>query len=500
MSISKVSSRLNEALSSEILISIFTPPLSGFEDIFDPLGDLNKAHVIMLTEQGLLSQEHAGVLARAILEMEAVGPTAVALDPDREDASFNYEAHLMVEVGADIGRRMHTGRSRNEVTSTLDRLRGRTVLLDLIYVLLMVRTTALEQAQRYADAVVPGYSGLQPAQPMTYGFYLAGVAQALKRDTQRLIDTLTHMNVCPLGAPAFVGTPFAIDRQRTTELLGFDTYIDNALDVSASRDVFLEGVAGMSLVALVLSRVAQDYHVWTTLEFGLIEVPDSKATVSSNRPQRKDPLVLENLKGRSGHMLGTLVAATAGIKGTNFSHSVESSRVDISGFWEASCEVMRCLGLFDLVLRAARPVRTHAQRQAAKNVSTATALADLMVRDHDLSVRAAHHVVGSVDRNAVDQKEPADRIDAGMVEEAAVEKLKKPVGIDADAVRACLDQAANVDVHPSAGGASSATVRAHVAEALGRLTNVKSTLQVWRERMAHARENLQAAAREVASR
>ncbi len=252
--------------------------------------------------------------------------------------------------------------------------------------------------------------------------HLAGVAQALERDTRRLVDTLTHLNVCPLGAAAFAGTPFPIDRQRTAELLGFDTYIDNALDAVASRDFLLEGMADMSLLAVFWSRVAQDYYVWTTHEFGLIEFPDR-----------------------------------------------ESSRVAISGFWETSCEVVRCLNLFDLVLRTARPVPAQALRQAAKDFSTATALADLMVRDHDLSFRAAHHVVGAVVRNAMDQRMQADRIDADMVEAAAVEQLGKPLGIDAGAVRACLDPAANVDARRSAGGPSPATVHAHVAEALDRL-------------------------------
>ncbi len=458
MSISKVSSRLKEAVAPEIVANIFTPRLAGFEDIFDLLGDINKAHVIMLAEQDLLSRERASVLIRGILAMEAAGAGAVELDPDREDAYFNYEAHLMAAVGADIGGRMHTGRSRNDITSTLDRLRGRAVLLNIIESLLKVRTTALEQAQRYADVVIPGYTHLQPAQPMTYGFYLSGVAQAMERDTQRLVNALTHMNVCPLGAAAFAGTPFAIDRQRTAKLLGFDTYIDNALDAVASRDFMLESLAGMSLLAVFWSRVTQDYYVWATHEFGLIEFPDSVATTSSIMPQKKNPVVLEYLKGRSGHIVATLVEATMGIKGTNFSHSGESSRVALSGFWATSREVLRCLELFELVLRTAQPVQTHALRQAAENFSTATALADLLVRDYDLSVRAAHHVVGAVVRTAMDRNVPADRIDADMVEAAAIEQLGKPLGIDADSVRTCLDPTANVDARRSAGGPSPVAV------------------------------------------
>lgn len=500
MSISKVSARLNEAVSPEIYNNIFVPRLAGFAEIFEPMGDVNKAHVVMLAEQGLLSPTHAAALARGILDMESAGASAVSLDPGREDAYFNYEAHLMAEVGADVGGRMHTGRSRNDIMATLDRLRCRTVLLDLIEALLKVRTTALEQAERYADVVMPGYTHLQPAQPMTYGFYLAGVAQALERDSRRLTDTLSNMNVCPLGAVALAGTPFAIDRQRTAELLGFDTYIDNALDAIASRDFLLECMSAMSLLAVFWSRVAQDYYVWTTYEFGLIEFPDSVATTSSIMPQKKNPVVLEYLKGRSGHIAAALVAATTGLKGTHFSHSGESSREGISGFWETSRDVLRCLNLFDLVLRTAKPVQEHARLHSAQDFSTVTALADLMVRDHDLSFRAAHHIIGAVVRDAMDQHLSADRIDVKMIEAAAIDQLGKPLGIDAEAVRACLDPQSNVDARRSPGGSSPVTLRAHLVDAIGRLGDTRTLLQAWRERIAQARERLQAVTSEVASR
>lgn len=243
----------------------------------------------MLMEQALLSEAHAACLVRGIQKMKATGAGVVARDPGREEAYFNYEAHLMNEVGADVGARMHTGRSHNYIVATLHRLRGRKVLVNVIDALSKVRTTALEQAEKYADAVMPEYIHLQPAQPMTYGFCLAGVAQALEQDSQRLIGTLKSMNVCPLGAAAFAGTPFGIDRKRTADLLGFDDYVDNALDAVASRNFLLESISGMSLLAILRSRGAQDYYVWTTHEFGLIELPDSVATTSNNMPQKNNP-------------------------------------------------------------------------------------------------------------------------------------------------------------------------------------------------------------------
>ena len=263
MSISKVSRRLTEALAPEVNDIIFKPRLAGFDETFVPLGDINKAHVVMLAEQGLIRTEHAAALARGILDMEAQGPGAVPLDPSREDAYFNYEAHLMQQVGADVGGRLHTGRSRNDILATLDRLRGRATLLDLIGALVRVRATALEQAERHADVVMPGYTHLQPAQPMTYGFYLAGVAQALERDSRRLTDTLSNMNVSPLGAAAFAGTPFAIDRQRTAELLGFDGIIENSMDSSqvAPSDISLEATSIVSSTAIRLGAMLGDIQI-----------------------------------------------------------------------------------------------------------------------------------------------------------------------------------------------------------------------------------------------
>lgn len=490
MSESKVSSRLGEAIAPEIIANIFAPRLAGFTEIFRPLTDINKAHVVMLAEQGILSTERAQILARGIIDMEEAGPGAVELDPNREDPYFNYEAHLMNKIGADVGGRMHMGRSRNDITSTLDRLRGRTVLLDLIEALTRLRTTALDQAWRYANAVMPGYTHLQPAQPITYGFYLAGVEQALARDTQRLADTLKQMNMCPLGAAAFAGTPFDIDRERTADLLGFDGTIENTLDAVASRDFMLEIAAHMSLIAVFWSRVAQDFYVWATHEFGLIDFPDSVATTSSIMPQKKNHVVLEYLKGRAGHVLGGFVSAATGVKGTNFSHSGESSRVAVGGIWETAKDVLRCLDLLDLVLRTARPVEDRAARQAAEDFSTATALADTLVRDHDLSFRAAHHVVGGVVRNALERGLPADRIDVEMVETVAREQLGRSLGISEESLRECLDPARNVAARRSAGGPSPEVVLDHLELARGRLLATNSLASEYRRRLATAHNRL----------
>lgn len=495
MQASKVSRRLKESTAPQVNEYIYRPRLEGFASGFANLGNVNKAHILMLAEQGLIRGEHASVLAKGVLDMEQAGPEAVELDPSREDAYFNYEAHLIKHIGADIGGRLHTGRSRNDILATLDRLRCRDLLMDLIDELATVRATALCCAKRYAEVVMPGYTHLQPAQPITYGYYLSAVEQALERDSKRLTQTLESMNQCPLGAAAFAGTPFDIDRARTAELLGFDGYLDNALDAIGSRDFLLESLSHLSNLAVFWSRVAQDYFVWSTHEFNLIDFPDSVAATSSIMPQKKNPTVLEYLKGRSGHIVGLLMGASVTIKGTNFSHTGDGNREGTRGFWEAAEESLRCLKLLDLVLRTATPNIDLAARRAGEDFSTATGLADLMVREVDLSFREAHHVVGGVVRMAMDQGLPAHQITTQMVSACALEQLGHALHLPEQKVRDCLDPVSNVQGRSSAGGPSLGSLMPSLARASERLSAERTANQQRRARMSEADLNLQALTR-----
>lgn len=492
---SKVSRRLKETTAPEVNEFIYRPRLQGFAEGFDILGNINKAHIVMLAEQGLIRGEHAAALAKGVLDMEEAGPGEVALDPSREDAYFNYEAHLIGQIGADVGGRLHTGRSRNDILATVDRLRCREVLMDLIDELIKVRQTAISNAEVFAEVVMPGYTHLQPAQPITYGYYLSAVEQALERDCNRLTQTLEAMNQSPMGAAAFAGTPFDIDRARTAELLGFDGYLDNALDAVGSRDFMIESLSHLSLLSLFWSRVAQDYFVWSTHEFSLIDFPDSVAATSSIMPQKKNPTVLEYLKGRSGHIVGLLMGASVSIKGTNFSHTGDANREGTRGFWEAAEESLRCLKLLDLVLRTATPNAELGVKRAGEDFSTATGLADLIVREADLSFREAHHVVGGAVRMAMDAGLPAHRIDTAMVDVCAMEQLGHTLNLPEQKVRDCLDPTANVQGRSSAGGPSLASLQPSLIRAGQRLMTERHANQARRERFNAANQRLQALTR-----
>jgi argininosuccinate lyase len=494
---SKVSTRLKEPVAPEVCEHINAPRLArDFVAAFPYMTAANQAHVVMLARRGLVTRDVARELAAGLLRMEQEGPGVVTLDPQREDAYFNYEAHLIGRVGMSAGGRLHIARSRNDLAAALDRMHARDVLLDLIDDVLAVRARALDRAVEHADVVMPGYTHLQPAQPVTFGWYLLGVAQAFERDGQRLDQVYPRLNRSPLGAGALAGTTFPIDRNETARLLGFSGLIDHALDAVASRDFILEALAALSLLATTWSRLAQDFHVMTSHEFATVEFPDSVTGTSSIMPQKKNPVVLEHLKGQTGHVTGAFVAAITAYRGTSFTNTIDGNRDGVRPFWETAQETRRSLALVDLILRTATPVAHTMLRRAQENFATATDLADLLVREANLSFREAHHVVGAVVRNAMDGGLAAHQISSAMVDEAARQEVGRALGLGDDAVRQSLDPVRSVAGRVVRGGPARSAVLELVAEGRERVGADRRALEARRQALADARATL---AREIAA-
>ena len=496
---SKVSRRLTQATAPEVCSHIYAPRLRDFGAGFRYLTEINAAHLLMLHGTGLIPASTAATLAQALQRMEQEGPDAVPLDPQREDAYFNYEARLMDVAGADAGGRLHVARSRNDILATQDRLRARDAVLALLEALAETRAVALRNAATHAGTVMPGYTHLQAAQPITYGYYLAGVAQALQRDMTRLRHALDTLDVCPLGAGALAGTAFPIDRADTAQWLGFSTFAPNSLDAVASRDFAWEILSAVTIATVTWGRVAQDLYVWATPEFGLIDFPDSVAGTSSIMPQKKNPVVLEYLKGKGGHMLGLLTASLASLKGTHFTHSGDGNRETMRGFWEAMDEALRCVDLLRLVLEHATPQPGTMLQRARRDFSSATDLADMLVRDAGMSFREAHHVVGAVVREALDRHLPACEIDSAMVDRAALAHTGRALRLDSQAVSRCLDPEHGVAARLAAGGPAPSLVAAQVEAQLATLAQDRAAIASRRDAVAAHRAALKRAVEALAT-
>jgi argininosuccinate lyase len=361
---------------------------------------------------------------------------------------------------------MHTGRSRNDLYATMQRMLARGHWLRLTKMANALRRRLLDTAAQQIDVVMTGYTHLQPAQPITLGHYLSGVADALARDTRRLLAAWQSLNISPLGAGALATTGFPIKRERTAKLLGFDALIENSLDAVASRDYVTEVVFALTSLGITISRLNQDLHVWYSHEFGFIDIDDDIAATSSIMPQKKNPMPIEHLKAKSGHILGALTAGLAVLKGTGFMHCREVNGEMMQPLGDAAREAEAMLRLADAVIGALRVNHARMMRAAECNFSTVTDLADALVRNHGFSFRVAHQVVGALVRQAVESgSSGATDIDCAMVERVVARVAGRRVTIEPRELAECLDPRQNVQRRAVTGGPAPGAVREMLARA-----------------------------------
>ncbi|EIM76973.1 argininosuccinate lyase [Nitratireductor aquibiodomus RA22] len=497
-SASKVSPRLSQPLAQEVLDLVFTPRIarelaSGVED----LCALSEAHLVMLSRKGFIDRQSAATIASALLGMRQDGMEAVKPDPAREDGYFNFEAELMSRAGVEAGGRLHVARSRNDINATIDRISARRALATLAGLAIELRTALLERAARFADAVMPGYTHLQPAQPITYGFYLVGVANALERDTERLFSAYTAANRCPLGACALAGTSFAIDRDLLADLLGFDGLHLHAQDAVASRDYAWDIAGAVLSLATNWGRFSQDLYIWGTQEFGLVRFSDSIAGTSSIMPQKKNPVAIEYLKAASGDVLGGVASVFTVLKGGHFTHAGDTGRSALAPLWSSLRLAGDALRIATLVANEAEPLTAAMQDRADGGFSTATDLADSLVREAGVSFREAHHAIADLVRMALERGLDPSQISGVDIGEALARSLGRHVDIDLTAAANTLDPVKSVAGRRSPGAASPGETarmlqiaQQRVVEDRGRLDGLVNQTETARRRLAAAVETL----------
>ena len=395
---SKVSARLKQPLAREVLEHLFLPRLNReFFANFDMLTQINLAHLLMLRERGIVDHDAARRLARALLQMQADGPHAVELDAAREEAYFNYEAHLIKAVGQELGGRLHTARSRNDIGATIDRMRARDFTARIGSALIGVSRAALAQAERYADCVMPGYTHMQAAQPITYGYYLSALVDAWSRDIGRLAHVLETADASPLGACALAGTSFPIDRERVAKTLGFDGVCRNSLDAVSDRDFAIEFCAAGALIMTHVSRLSEELVLWMSPRVGFIDLADRFCTGSSIMPQKKNPDVPELARGKTGRVNGNLVALLTLMKGQPLAYNKDNQE-DKEGLFDTVDTVRDTLTIFADMAAGIKVKADNMRAAALQGFATATDLADYLVK-RGVPFRDAHEVVAHAVRD-----------------------------------------------------------------------------------------------------
>lgn len=364
-----------------------------YRNYFAHMSDINRAHVLMLLHQGLIGEEPASALLDAVHETSALPLEDLDLQ-GVEDLYFAMEREILTRAGSEGGR-IHIGRSRNDISATIAAMEVRERCNSLSSDLLALISELISVGSKHVTTVMPGYTHLRPAQPMTFAYWLSGVASALQRDYERMRSAYDRQSACPMGAVAFAGTSHAIDRSYTARLLGFSGPTAHALDAVASRDGILEFLSSLSIMATTLARALQDLYIWTSAEFGFLSLGSDATGASSVMPQKQNPILLERCRAKAARLLGAFTVATVALKGSGFMHSHDSS-VDATGeAWPAAEDASALLQTLRVLVSGLVVHESRMLERSAADYGTSTEIADYLVRQYDIPFRLAYRVVNS---------------------------------------------------------------------------------------------------------
>lgn len=359
----------------------------------------SRAHAAMLAAQGIIGAEDAAKIdAGLVTVLSEIAAGTFPFRVEYEDIHMNVEARLAELIGAPAGR-LHTARSRNDQVAVDFRLWVRDQTDAAIVGLTALMRAFVGQAEAGADMVMPGFTHLQTAQPVTWGHHMLAYVEMFARDRARFEDARARMNECPLGAAALAGTGFAIDREATARALGFDRPTANSLDSVSDRDFALEFLGAASICATHLSRFAEELVIWSTVQFRFARLSDRFSTGSSIMPQKRNPDAAELVRAKVGRITGAFVALSTVMKGLPLTYSKDMQE-DKEPVFDAADALMLALAATEGMVRDLKPNAQALRAAASGGFSTATDLADWLVREAGLPFREAHHVVGALVRQA----------------------------------------------------------------------------------------------------
>jgi argininosuccinate lyase len=428
----------------------------------------------MLTEQSILSNEEGASILNGIKEVEKEA------EGDEKLTSYMSTEKALIEKIGEVGGKMHTGRSRNDLAQTQRRMFYRDQIERLIEAITNFRKALLKKAEENVNAVMPGYTHWRQAQPITLGHYLMAHVDAAGRSIGRLEDAYKRTNLNTLGAAALAGTGWPIDRTRTMELLGFDALCENSYDCVATHDYVVELASTIAIHMSNLSRLAEDLQIWSSDEYSMIDLDESYAGTSSIMPQKKNPSCLEMVKRFAAESIGALMTTISSVKGVAYTNigdraELEPVTIDIS---IGSTDVMAG------VVLTLTPMKETMLMKTTKGFSTMTELADTLVRDCGLSFREAHDTIAVTTSRAIDEELTADQITNEMIEEAALKSIGRKLDASKVDLKLAISPIENVNRRKVIGGPAPMEVnrmindrRIKIDDEISRIVERRNTLE-----------------------
>jgi argininosuccinate lyase len=420
----------------------------------------SKAHAAMLGRQGIIGADDAAKIAHGLdTILSEIEQGAFKFDRKLEDIHMNVEARLAELIGPAAGR-LHTARSRNDQVATDFKLWMRDAIDELDAALADYQQALAEKALAHAGTVMPGFTHLQSAQPVTFGHHLLAYVEMASRDRGRLADARARLNESPLGAAALAGTSFPLDRDMTARALGFDRPAANSLDAVAARDFVLETLAACAIAAVHLSRFAEEIVLWTSPVVGLLKLSDKFTTGSSIMPQKRNPDAAELVRAKAGRIIGALTALLVVMKGLPLAYQKDMQE-DKEGAMAAVSALLLSIAAMTGMVRDMEPDAARMKKAAADAHATATDLADWLVQRLGIPFREAHHITGRIVAAADESGVPLHRLPL-----AAMQAVEPRISEEA---RAVLSVERSVKSRTSFGGTAPANVRREARKWLKRL-------------------------------
>ncbi|MCL4429630.1 MAG: argininosuccinate lyase [Chloroflexi bacterium] len=451
------------------------------------LGDavlaINKAHVVMLMEQKIVQWQDGAKLLKALQKQ-----VSQKLDPQAEDVHMAVEEAVLAETGAEVGGNLHIAKSRNDQVTTAIRMALRNELLNIMLQVIDMQENLLKSASKHTETVILAYTHLQPAQPVTFAHYLLSHVARLGRDLQRLQSVYERVNLCPLGAGALATTSFPINRKTTAELLGFDAVLENSIDAVGSRDFILETQSALTLLAVNLSRLAEDLIIWSSSEFGTVELPDEFTSTSSIMPQKKNPEVLEVIRARASYALGDFVASAAALKSLPSTYNLDFQEITPK-LWASTDNLSSSLNIFAKLIPNLK-VSSNVESKAAAGFVGATELANMLVQKYNVAFRTSHKIVGALVKTLIDSKQTLLNATPELMQKVAQEAAGVKLSVKKEDIVECTNPRKLIETYKVQGGPSPAEVERAITSRNKTLTQTKTGITKLKANLAKAEKTL----------
>ena len=416
----------------------------------------SRAHCAMLVAQGIITEADGHAIQEGLARIEKdIATSAFPFKRSLEDVHMNIESRLADLIGAPAGR-LHTARSRNDQVATDFRMWVRAAIETLDEELAKVQRALIDKAEKHAASIMPGFTHLQAAQPVTFGHHLMAYVEMFGRDRSRFNDARTRLNECPLGAGAIAGTSFPIDRHMTAEKLSFDQPMHNSMDAVSDRDFALEFLSAAAILSVHMSRLAEEMVIWSSAQFGFIKFTDAFSTGSSMMPQKRNPDAAELVRGKTGRIFGYLFGLLTVMKGLPLTYSKDMQE-DKEATFAAFDTLELCLAATVGLIDDMKPDTEKMRASASAGFTTATDFADWLVQKLNIPFREAHHITGAAVKLA-----DGKGVDLGELSLAEMQSVEPRITQDVFSV---LTVEASAASRKSFGGTAPDNVRAQAAAA-----------------------------------